>query len=133
MDKEKLINEIMKDAEKEDEPITREEAEEMAEMEIKATANRRYEQAENKKPRKTKERKVDSTKKKILELLTEVLVDYGCLIVSTKTETEISFSFKDENYTLKLTKHRPKKQGGSFLLQPPCYVNQPRAKITSVI
>ena len=109
MDKEKLINDIMKDAAEDGEPITREEAEEMAEMELKAKSNRRYEQAEVKKPRKPKERKVDSIKKEILELLTEVLVDYGCLITSTKTETEISFNFNGVNYTLKLTKHRPKK------------------------
>ena len=36
MDKEKLINQIMAEAETDGEPVTREEAEEMAEMEIKA-------------------------------------------------------------------------------------------------
>jgi hypothetical protein len=109
MDKEKLINEIMKDAAEDGEPITREEAEEMAEMEIKSKENRRYEQAEVKKPRKPKERKVDNVKKEILDLLSETLIGYGCLITSTKTETEISFNFNAADYTLKLTKHRPKK------------------------
>ena len=36
MDKEKLIQQIMKECEKDGEPVTKEEATEMAEMEIKA-------------------------------------------------------------------------------------------------
>ena len=41
MDKEKLILEIMKEAEADGEPLTREEAEEVAEMEIKAKGIKR--------------------------------------------------------------------------------------------
>ena len=52
--KEKLILSIMKSAEADGEPISREEAEEMAEMEIKAKGITEYEQAE-KKPRKKRE------------------------------------------------------------------------------
>jgi hypothetical protein len=58
MDKEKLIKSIMKDLE-----CTREEAEEVAEMEIKAKGIKRYEKAEEAKPRKPRERKVDEVKK----------------------------------------------------------------------
>ena len=43
MDKEKLIARIMKECEQDGEPVTREEAEEMAEMEIKAGGIKRYE------------------------------------------------------------------------------------------
>ena len=51
MDKfEKLVNEIMTEAEKDGEPVTREEAKEMARMELGAKQIKRYEKAE--KPRK---------------------------------------------------------------------------------
>ena len=62
MDKEKLIARIMKECAQDGEPVTREEAEEMAEMEIKANGIKHYEKSD--KPRKTtkKERKVDATK-----------------------------------------------------------------------
>ena len=109
MTKEKLIEKIMKECEQDGEPVTREEAEEMAEMEIKANGIKRYEKSD--KPRKAvkKERKVDETKKRILMDCKVLLEGLGAEIVSVKTETEISFTFEDEEYGLKLTKHRPKK------------------------
>ena len=51
--------------------FTREEAEEMAEMEIKAGTVKRYEQSDKPRKKATKERKVDETKSK--EELTEHL------------------------------------------------------------
>ena len=55
MDKfEKLVFEIIQDAKKDGEPVTREEAEEMAKMELGAKQIKRYEQAE--KPRKKREK-----------------------------------------------------------------------------
>ena len=51
---EKLIQDIMAEAEKDGEPVTREEAEEMARMELGAKEIKRYEQAE--KPRKKREK-----------------------------------------------------------------------------
>lgn len=109
MTKEKLIEKIMKECEQDGEPVTREEAEEMAEMEIKANGIKRYEKSD--KPRKAvkKERKVDETKKRILMDCKVLLEGLGAEIVSVKTETEISFTFEGEEYGLKLTKHRPKK------------------------
>ena len=50
MNKEKLIKQIMAEAEADGEPVTREEAEEMAEMEIKAKGIKNYTQGE--KPKK---------------------------------------------------------------------------------
>lgn len=44
MDKEKLIAKIMKECAQNGEPVTREEAEEMAEMEIKANGIKHYHQ-----------------------------------------------------------------------------------------
>lgn len=104
MDKEKLIKEIMADLE-----CTKEEAEEVAEMEIKAKGIKRYEKAEETKPRKPRERKVDETKKELIEYLEKAL---GMIVNvdNVKNESEISFAFKNELFTLKLIKHRPPKK-----------------------
>ena len=109
MDKEKLILEIMKEAETDGEPVTREEAEEMAEMEIKNNLNRHYEKSDFPRKSKTaKERKIDPVKKKILACIKVLLEGLGAKIINVKTETEINFIFSNENYSLKLTKHRKK-------------------------
>lgn len=88
---------------------TREEAEEVAEMEIKAKGIKRYEKAEETKPRKPRERKVDETKKELIEYLEKAL---GMIVSvdNVKNESEISFTFKNELFTLKLIKHRPPKK-----------------------
>ena len=109
MDKEKLIIRIMKEFEADGEPVTREEAEEIADLEIKAKANgkRRYEQSKPKN-KTVKDRKVDETKKHLFEIIIASLeneVDNGSL----KNEVEYSFDYRNERYTLKLTKHRKAK------------------------
>ena len=112
MDKfEKLVKAIMKEAEEDGEPVTREEAEEMAKMEMGANANRRYETADKpKKERKPKERKVDMDKKYLLDhCYTRLMAETDAHDFKIKTETELSFFFNGSEYTLKLTKHRPKK------------------------
>lgn len=109
MDKlEKLINTIMKEAEADGEPVTKEEAEEMAKMELASKENRRYEKAETAKERKPRERKTDETKLKILTSVKEVLEKIGGSIITLKTETELNFNFNNESYTIKLIKHRKK-------------------------
>lgn len=83
--------------------------EEGEEMTKKAKEIKRYEKADKPKgERKPKERKVDLDKKMLLELCLQGL---GSTIQESqvKTETEISFSYGGEQYTLKLTKHRKKK------------------------
>ena len=107
---EKLTAKIMKECEADGEPVTKEEAEEMAKMELKASGNRHYEQSE--KPRKAvkKERKVDETKKRLLADCKVLLEGLGAQTLSVKTETEISFLFDGDEYSLKLVKHRPKKK-----------------------
>jgi hypothetical protein len=108
MDKEKLIARIMKECEQDGEPVTREEAEEMAEMEIKANSIKRYETSD--KPRKTakKERKVDETKKHLLSCCKVLLEGLGAKTLGIKTETELIFTLENEEYSLKLIKHRKK-------------------------
>lgn len=68
------------------------------------------EYAKSDKPRKTstKERKVDETKKRFLNGFRVYLEGCGCKIVNLKTETELTFNFENEQYTVKLTKHRKK-------------------------
>ena len=113
MDKmEKLIATIMKEAEAEGEPVTREEAEEMAKMEIKANADiKRYEQSEKPKKKVEKVRKVDEEKKLLLAVIEDALTeDNHCQILYIKTETEITFAYNGNDYTVKLIKHRPPKK-----------------------
>lgn len=111
MDKmEKLIATIMKEAEADGEPVTREEAEEMAKMEINANKDvKRYEQGEKSKKKAAKVRKVDEEKKILLQSIKDTLEDLGAETKLIKTETEITFVYNGNNYTIKLTKHRPPK------------------------
>ena len=103
MDKEKLIKSIMKDLD-----CSREDAEEVAEMEIKAKGIKRYEKAEEQKPRKPRERKIDEVKKDLIEYLVKALELVVECVTSVKGESEIHFTHKIEKYTIKLIKHRKK-------------------------
>lgn len=110
MNKEKLAEKIMLECEKEGEPVTMEEALEMAEMEIKANGNRRYEKSDKPRKKSTRERKVDETKKEILSAIKILVEGMGADIINVKTETEITFNFNDEEYSVKLIKHRKRKE-----------------------
>lgn len=108
MDKfEKLVNEIMAEAEADGEPVTREEAEEMAKMELGAKEIKNYIQAQAEKtPRKTREKKIDEEKKSIIELLQKCLTDNGYSATIVNVDKAIDFGC----YTLNLVKHRPPKK-----------------------
>ena len=82
--------------------------EEGEEMTRKAKEVKRYEKGDKPRAKAKKERKVDENKKLILDKLHKALETF-VKITNIKTETEISFVYNDEEYTLKLTKHRPKK------------------------
>ena len=111
MNKEKLIMSIIKEAEKEGEPVTRAEAEEMAEMEIKANGIKNYTQSDvEKKPRKKREVKKDPTKITFIHYLEEWLLTTSVEDVTIVNEQkEIAFRINGEDYSLSLIKHRPKK------------------------
>lgn len=110
MNKEKLIETLIAEAEKDGEPITREEAEEMAEMEIKANGIKDYAQAQEKKPRKKREVKLDPTKVTFIHYLEEWLLTTDVENVTiTNEQKEVSFDIKGENYSLSLIKHRKPK------------------------
>lgn len=110
MTKDALIERIMKECAADGEPVTREEAAEMAEMEIKAGNIKRYEQSD--KPRKSakRERKVDTTKARLLTDVRVLIEGLGGQVKAIKTETEITFDFEGAEYSFKLIKHRPKKE-----------------------
>ena len=65
-----------------------------------------------------RERKVDETKKVLLEQIQSMLKTLGIEDVTMKTETELNFPYEHEQYTLKLIKHRAPKapKQGAFLV-----------------
>jgi hypothetical protein len=53
---------------------------------------------------------VDTEKGHILNCVKSLIEEIGGTGTSVKTETELSFVYNGNNYTLKLTKHRPPKE-----------------------
>ena len=82
--------------------------EEGEEMTRKAKEVKRYEKGDKPRAKTKKERKIDENKLAILDKLHKTLETF-VKITNRKTETEISFVYNDESYTLKLTKHRKEK------------------------
>ena len=87
----------------------REDAEEVAKMELKAKGLKRYEQSDKPRAKTQKERKIDYEKQFLLNLVEKGL---GTTVnqVQRKTETELSFEYGGNRYTLKLSKHRKEKK-----------------------
>lgn len=82
---------------------------EVAEMERKAkNLGRRYEGDTKAKKKSSRERKVDTEKQKILEIIKQPLKIIGKKLTIIN-ETEISFYVGENHYSLKLIKHRNKK------------------------
>ena len=70
----------------------------------KATATGTRKRTPTKKPRK-----IDNTKKRFLMGIKNYLEGCGADVTKVKTETELTFDFGDDSYTVKLIKHRPPK------------------------
>lgn len=81
------------------------------ELTKKAKENRVNHDAKSDKPRKKTERvrKVDEEKKYLLNLLISAINSENC-IDTVKNETEFSFTFGENSYSVKLIKHRPPKK-----------------------
>ena len=80
------------------------------ELTQKAKKNiKRYEQSDKKRKPSTKERKVDEEKKKFLEGFRIFVEGCGGRLTATKNEAEFSFTYGENDYTVKLVKHRAKK------------------------
>lgn len=104
-----LALEIIEEFKKEGEVTTFEEAIEMAKMELNEKANRRYEKSDTSRKEAKRERKVDPIKADLADRFIVAIENYGGTVAPLKTETEIHFELGEDNYTLKLIKHRPKK------------------------
>jgi len=109
-DFDKLVKEIMADAEADGEPVTKEEAEEMAKMELGAKEDRRYEKSDKPRKKVEKVKKVDEVKKRFINGFRVYLEGCGAKVDPIKTEAEMHFTFEGESYTVKLIKHRPSKK-----------------------
>jgi len=105
MTKEELAKQIMAEYEKDGEPISYEDALEVAEMEIKAKAEvKRYEQADKPKEKKKREVKLDTDKVAIVKLIADLMDTAGYDVTIANPQREICFG----EYSLTLTKHRKK-------------------------
>lgn len=114
---EKLVLDIMKEAEADGEPVTRKEAEEMAKMEVGAKETlKRYEVGE--KPRKKSDKpktiKVSDAKKTLFVALNDFLTDFCAendANMSVLTENKLlSVEFGGETFKIDLIQQRkPKK------------------------
>lgn len=71
---------------------------------------KRYEQSDKKRKTSTKERKVDEEKKSFLDGFRIFAEGKGGIVTAFKNEAEFSFTFGENAYTVKLVKHRPKKE-----------------------
>lgn len=110
--KEKLAKEIMAEARNDGEPVTWEEALEMAEMEIKAAENgRRYEGDTTTRKKGERKVKIDEEKVAVIAYLSEQMKKYAGAekVVISNQQREIDFHIGDSEYTLSLVKHRPPK------------------------
>jgi DUF2075 family protein len=97
----------MAEAAEDGEPVTREEAEEMARMELGAKEIRRYEKSDETKERKKRTIKKDEEKMEIIKKIYNFLLTNGFDNVTIVNEQrEIKFN---DAFSLTLTKHRAKK------------------------
>lgn len=85
--------------------------EEGEQLQEKAKEVRRYEKSDKPRKKVVKERKVDEEKKHLIEILAEAITHSAPTEnISIKNEAEISFSYGENSYTIKLVKHRPPKK-----------------------
>ena len=70
---------------------------------------KRYEKSDKVRKAVTKERKVDEEKKAFLDGFRIFAEGKGGIVTAMKNEAEFSFNFNGNEYTVKLVKHRPKK------------------------
>ena len=103
-----LAKEIQKECEKDNEPITFEEALQMAKMELGEKEIKRYEQKaieKTKKPRKPKEDKV----KELLYMACRNGLEINVNIENFDVKpNKVSFDYDNCNYSLVITRHRNK-------------------------
>ena len=108
--REEIAKEIMKECKADGEEVTLAEALEMADMELGAKKIKNYTQsAVEKKPKAKKEVKLDNVKVTFLAELAEMLNQKVNNLKIVNPQKEITFTIGEDNYSLNLVKHRPKK------------------------
>lgn len=83
---------------------------EMAEMEKKAKKIKRYEKSDTPRKKTERTRKVDAEKYFLLNLLYNSLECDGLTLGAKKNEAEFNFNYHEQEYTVKLVKHRKSKE-----------------------
>ena len=76
---------------------------------VPTKAKRKYTKSDKPRKKSTRERKVDEEKKEILGLLMNGYLEKYPRVLKVKNEVEFSFTHNENEYTVKLTKHRPPK------------------------
>lgn len=84
-------------------------SEEEQELTKKAKTIRHYEKSDKERKKVTKERKVDEEKKRFLDGFRIYVEGCGGIVTNFKNEAEFSYNFGENEYTVKLIKHRPPK------------------------
>lgn len=113
---EQLAEEIYKEMLADGEEITKTEALEMAEMELKAKGIKNYAHSieADKKPKAKHEIKLDDTKVHLVKMLATLLGGMSATdnvddVKISNPQKEITFCIGSDEYSVTLTKHRPKK------------------------
>lgn len=106
-DFDKLVKNIMAEAEKDGEPVTLEEAKEMARMEMKANEGKRHYEKDTTKEKKKRVVKKDPEKVAIISEVCKFLKANGYDAIITNDTRQIDFGL----FSLTLVKHKPKKEG----------------------
>lgn len=107
---EQLAKKIFAECEKDGEPVTMEEAIEMAKMELGSKEIKNYVQSTVEKKRGAREVKLDATKVGVIEELADLMQMEMQLsdVVIINPQKEITFTIDDDNYSVTLTKHKKK-------------------------
>lgn len=108
----KLADQIMADCEKDGEPVTPDEALEMARMEFKAKKVKNYVRSEEAKPKKKRTVKLDEIKVDFINRLKPLLESMEGVenVEITNPQKLISFTMGGDSYDVSLIKHRVKKE-----------------------
>jgi len=120
MSKEQLAQKIMIECKKNNEPVSLEEALEMAEMELKSKKNcKHYETDKTQRKSAKREKKIDEEKLRLIQLLNYCLLEPNYIdtelsfqitnVSIVNSQKEIVFNVGANDYSLTLTKHRSPK------------------------
>ena len=82
---------------------------EMAEMERKAKAIKRYEKSSTPRKKTSRERKADKEKGRFLMDCKVLLEGLGCVVTKVNNEADFSFDYGTSHFTLKIIRHRDPK------------------------